>query len=143
MLVISPNNLDIFNIFLICVIKYLEKRRQMSEEALERRINHIIESRLSKRTRIQYANSLKVFTTWIQTKYPNVLDASGNISVTLLSTQILREFIASLPEELGISRLRAFRSAIMNEFVAANIRPSEEFSIQVGSFFKGLKKIQA
>ena len=28
----------------------------------------------------------------------------------------------------------------MNEFVAANIRPSEVFSIQVGSFFKGLKK---
>ena len=100
--VISPNNLDIFNIFLICVIKYLEKRRQMSEEALESRINHTIESRLSKRTRIQYANFLKVFTTWIQTKYPNVLDASGNISVTLLSAQILREFIASLPEELGI-----------------------------------------
>ena len=120
----------------------------MSENASINLSNVIIENRLARNTKKQYASKALIFQKWLELNHPACVN-NGKISLDQISTVIFKEFFGSIclkrkkdgtiitPEKFqSFQHLNGFKSSIKNIFRSENIELKDELVIMMQDFFQ-------
>jgi hypothetical protein len=110
---------------------------------MDEKLEAVKKARVASSTLRQYTSCYYRIIEWFCEFYPEIVDNEGELILNQMSIRMFQEFLIYEAEDVGISRLKLYRSSLFHLYIEREQLVPEELKKQLTAFYQGLGRIQA